>query len=175
MALFHIGIAARATRGVLATFEIQTDAAGTNPAPNTRGVAINQSIVGYVARHNRAGSHKRVPPYCGATDYGTVRPKGSAPLYQRPPVLIPAHHVAAWIHDVGEYHGRPAEYIVLQDAASINRDIILDLDVVADGYVRRNYHVLTNIAAVADPAILHDVREMPDLSSRAYDRRLVNK
>jgi hypothetical protein len=175
MALFHIGIAARPARGVLAALEIQTDPAGTNPAPNTRGVAINQSIVGYVARHNRAGSHKRVPPYCGATDYGAVRPEGSALLYQSPPVLIPAHDVAARIHDVGEYHGRPAEYVVLQDAAGINGDIILDLDVVTDGYIWGDYDVLTDIAVVADPAILHDVREMPDLSPRAYDRGLVNK
>jgi hypothetical protein len=40
--------------------------------------------------------------------------------------------MAAWIDDVREHHRRPAEHVVFEDHAGVERDVVLDLDVVAD-------------------------------------------
>jgi hypothetical protein len=48
---------------------------------------------------------------------------------------------------------------------SINRHVVLNLDVVAQGNARTHDHVLPNVASITDVAIGHDVGEMPDFSA----------
>src|SRR5262249_27434231 len=97
-----------------------------------------------------------------------------ATLHQRSLVFVLARDVAARVHHVGEHHRRPAEHVVFEDAARVDRDVVLDLDVVADGHVGRDHHVLPDIAARADARVLHHVREVPDFAARADLARRVH-
>ena len=52
--------------------------------------------------------------------------------------------------DVGEHHRRPAEHVVFERDAGVDRHVVLDLDVVADHDARRHDDVLADVAATAD-------------------------
>src|SRR6185312_9485199 len=102
---------------------------------------------------------------------GAVGADRGAAAHARGLVFVFARNMAARIGDVGEDHRRAAKHIVFEDDAGIHRNIVLNLDVVADLHVGRYDDVLSDIAGAADPAVFHDVGEVPDLGPRPDDAR----
>ena len=120
------------------------------------------------------GSDKSITANRHTTDNRTVGAEGGALLHERLFVFILPDYVAARIHDVSEYHRRSAEHVVFQDAAGIDRHVVLNLYVVSNHHIRRNDDVLSDIASGADSAIFHNVREMPNLCAGKDQAGLVD-
>ncbi len=157
-----------------AALEIERDAAGAHPAARTGRVAVHQSVIGNVAGDHRPGADERIAADRRAAHHRAIGTERRALAYQRGAVFVLAGHVAARVHDVGEDHRRPAEYVVFQNAAGINRNIVLNFDVIADHHVRGNHHVLADVAVGADAGILHHMREMPDFRAWSNGARLID-
>jgi hypothetical protein len=64
--------------------------------------------------------------------------------------------------------------VVLQLHAGVQRDVVLDLDVIADMHPRRHMHVLSEDALLPNMRVFHDVREVPDLRAAANFARRVH-
>src|SRR5260370_26881276 len=75
--------------------------------------------------------------------------------------------VTAWIDDIREVYGRPTEDIVFKLHPGIHRDIILDLDAVANFDTWADNDVRTEITVASDPGASHYVAEMPDLGTKS--------
>src|SRR6202008_163026 len=87
---------------------------------------------------------------------------GRAALDQSRAELVFALDLGAWVVDVGEHRGGPAEHSVFQGHAFVDRDIVLDLAAVADRYVRAGHDILAERAISPDAGARQDVCEMPD-------------
>src|SRR5213076_1498368 len=109
-----------------------------------------------------------------AADDRGVRTDRAAALHERAPVLVPARHVAPRIHHVGKHAGGPAEHVVFQLDALVDRDVVLDLDVVADFRAGHHDDVLAEVAALADDGAGHHVRKVPDLGAVADHRSVID-
>ena len=88
---------------------------------------------------------------------------------------MPTGHVTTRINHISEHRRRPAKNIVFESHSFVDRDVILNLDVVADNATRRDDNILTKIAVFADPRIFHDMTEMPNLGSLSYRARLFDR
>src|ERR1035438_5954045 len=66
--------------------------------------------------------------------------------------------MASRAHHVAKNHRWTAEDVVLQNAPGIHGYVILDLDITAVRDIRRDHHVLADVAAGADARILHPLR-----------------
>src|SRR5213596_2116308 len=161
-----VGGAADGTRG-LAGGDRQPFAALAHPSHAARRHAHHQRVRRDVGRHDRAGADERVLAERDAAQDRGVGTDGAAPLHARGAVLVLARHVAPRVQHVGEHARRPAEHIVLQGHAFVDRDVVLDLDVVADLRAGHHHHVLAQVAALADDGARHDVAEVPDLRAAA--------
>src|ERR1043165_9166882 len=82
--------------------------------------------------------------------------------------------MTAWGEDVGEDAGRPAEDVVLQRHTLIDRDVVLDLHVVAYLGPGHDDDILSEIAPLADPCSRHHVTEVPDLASLSDLRAVID-
>src|SRR5213592_2338333 len=168
-----VGGAADGTRG-LAGGDRQPFAALAHPSHAARRHAHHQRVRRDVGRHDRAGADERVLAERDAAQDRGVGADGAAPLHARGAVLVLARHVAPRVQHVGEHARRPAEHIVLQGHAFVDRDVVLDLDVVADARTGHHHHVLAQVAALADYRAGHDVAEVPDLRAPADLRPVVD-
>jgi hypothetical protein len=89
--------------------------------------------------------------------------------------------MAAGVYYVGKHRRGSAKDIVLENDSRVDRDIILNLDIIADDTTGRNDYILAQIAVLADLAVLHDVTEVPNLcpppysAGFVYERGFVNK
>src|SRR5688572_7548612 len=166
---------------VVVASELEADAAPADPAPDARRVAVDDRVVGHVARDDAARADDAEASERHAADDRRVGADGSAAPHERAAVLVLALDVASRVDHVREYHRGPAEHVVLEDDARVDRDVVLDLDVVADDASRRDHDVLADVAARADSRVAHHVAEVPDLRAvadlgrRVDDRRLVGK
>lgn len=71
--------------------------------------------------------------------------------------------VAAWIDHIGEDHRGSAKDVVFECHTSVDRDIILDLDIVSQNDTGSDHDILTEVAALANLCLAHDMTEMPYL------------
>src|SRR6185369_14459228 len=103
---------------------------------------------------------KRVPADGVTAYHRRIRAERGAAADRRRPVLVFSRYVAARVHHVREHHRRTAEHVVFEDHTGVDRHVVLNLDVVADGDAGRNHDVLTDVAALADAGARHDMTEM---------------
>ncbi len=146
-----------------------------HPTGGTRWIAHDQGIIRHVLGHHRAGGDKGVTANGHAAhDRGIGADGASAAehglLIQRMPV-----HLRAGIGDVGQHAGRPKKYIVLHHRAGINRNVVLNFDVVAHVHIVGDIDVLAQNALLAQPRPLEHMREMPDFCAGADVRALVHQ
>src|SRR4051812_10987348 len=179
VALLPIFRAARLT--LLRILVGQTLSALAHPADSARRNADHQRVRGYVFRNDASRAHERILVESDAADDRRVGADRRSFAHERPLVFVLARDVAPRIHHVGEDHGRPAEHIVLQHHALVHRDVVLDLDVVADRHAVHHHHVLAKRAPLADDRAAEHVTEVPhlrvcsDLCSIVDVRRLVDE
>jgi hypothetical protein len=83
--------------------------------------------------------------------------------------------MAARIEDIREHHRGTAKYIVLQDHPGVNRDIILNLNVITNYTAGGDHNILTNIAPLTNDAISHNMAEMPYFCAFPNLGRLVDE
>src|SRR5438270_8545581 len=138
-------------------------AALAHPAHATGRHAHHERVRRDVGRHDGTGADERVLAECDAAHDGGVRADRRPPLHEGGAILVLARHVAAGVHHVGENARRPAEHIVLEGDALVDRHVVLDLHVVADARAGHDHDVLAEAAALADDGAGHDVAKMPDL------------
>ena len=86
-----------------------------------------------------------------------------------------AGDVAPGIQHVGEDATRAAEDVILKLDALVDRDVVLDLDVIADPGPRHHHHILAEAAPLANDRTGHHVAEVPDLGAAADDRAVVDE
>src|SRR6185503_9614610 len=175
------GFAGGLAASAVVAADLEADAAITHPALHARRVAVDDRVVRDVARDDAAGSDHAVAPERHTADDRGVRADRRTAFHQRPAVLVLALDEAAWVDHVREHHRGPAEHVVFEDDAGVVRDVVLDLDVVADHALRRDHDILADVAARADLRVAHDVAEVPDLRAcadlgrRVDDCRLVRE
>src|SRR6266581_4203946 len=166
----------RATRGAggRAVRRQEPLAALAHPPYPARGHAHHERVRRHVGGHDGAGADERVlAERHPAHDRGIGADRAAA-FHQRGAVLVLARHVAAGVEHVGEHAGRPAEHVILEGDALVDRHVVLDLDVVADAGAGHHRHVLPEIAALADHGPGHHVAEVPDLRALADPSALVD-
>src|SRR5947208_11620650 len=146
---------ARRQREPLAALAHPADAAGRH--------AHHERVGRDVGGHDGARADERVFAERDAAHDRRVRTDGRASLHERGAILVLARHVAARVHHVREHAGRPAEHVVLEGDALIDRHVVLDLHVVPDARAGHDHDVLPEAAALTDDGAGHDVAEMPDL------------
>src|SRR5437016_3696640 len=135
----------------------------TPPSDSAGRVSNDQREVRHAPGNHRAGPDKGITPDGDATHDGGIGAHRTAPLQpgglvQRVPVDLGAR-----VDDVRQDTRRSEKHIIVNHHTRIDRDIVLNLDVVADRRPTIDVHVLSYDAVCADPCALHDVREMPDL------------
>src|ERR1035441_10809932 len=128
----YIGLGTSAAGGALAAREIELNPACAHPAVYTRGVAVDERVIGYVARHHRSGSYKSIATNGVPADDGTVGAQRRADSNQRRLVFILAYYMATRVHNVSKHHGWAAEDIILENTVQIDGNVVLDLYVVTD-------------------------------------------
>ena len=89
-------------------------------------------------------------------------------MYQGPFILIPPYYRTPGINDIRKHHGRAQEYIIFTNNPRIDRNIVLDLDVVAENYPRGYHYILSDIASGTNSGSWHDMGEMPDPAAFTY-------
>src|SRR5690348_7138037 len=146
-----------------------------HPAHAPGRYAHHQAVGRHIRRHHGARADEGVLAEGGAADDRGVRADRGAPPHPGLPVLVLPGHVAPRVEHVGEHARRPAEHIVLEVHAFVDRHVVLDLHVVADRGARHHHDVLAEARALADHRALHHVTEMPDLGAGADDGAFVEE
>jgi hypothetical protein len=89
--------------------------------------------------------------------------------------------LAAWVDNVGKYHGRPTEHIIFECHSFIDGDIILDFYSITNLRMWANDYVLTDPAVFPDPGVAQHMGHMPDrrafpyFNMGVYECRLVDE
>ena len=78
------------------------------------------------------------------------------------------------IDDIGKYHRRAQKNIIFTTYPCVDRDIVLDFDIVTEDHIGGNHHILTDVAILSYFAIGHDMAEMPDFGPLAYFTALID-
>jgi hypothetical protein len=81
----------------------------------------------------------------------------SALLNKRFCILILTDDGAARVSDVGKNHGRAKDHIIFTNNPGINRNVILNFNVVSQYDTGRNHHILADIASFSNSASRHDM------------------
>ena len=116
----------------------------------------------HVLHHDCAGGDHGPSPYLHAADDRRVRPDRCAFTHDSPFAPIAALGVfRPWRQIVREHAGGTAEHVVLQLHSFVNRDVVLDLDPVADLRVRAHVNVLAERASSTDGGTRLDMAEVP--------------
>src|SRR5579872_59935 len=136
-------------------------------------VAVDEREVRDVSSHHGTRANEGIAPDSDSTDNCGVRSKRRSLLDECRAIFVFTADMTARIHDVRKDHGGTTKDVILQNTAGVNGDVVLNLDVASEHNVWRNNYVLTYITAFADPAVLHYVREVPDLRAGAYFARFI--
>ena len=139
------------------------------------GFPGNESKIGHVLGHHRAGADKGVLSNGDTANDCTVGAESRAPANQGRTQFIHAPNLAARVKHVGKNHRRTAKYIVLESHAFINGDVILDFDPVANVYIGSDDYILPNPTVLANLRVLQDMRNMPDGCSFADLHVIINE
>lgn len=137
----------------------------TNPTCLTRWYADHQRIIRHVMCNCCSSPDKAIAAQGDAAHNRRIRSDRSAFFYNSFPIFVAPNDVAAGIDYIGEYHRRTTKDVVFEFYASIDRNIILDLDVIADLAFRAYHHILAEVTTCSDLRAAHDVREMPNLGA----------
>src|SRR5262249_40042939 len=158
--LFLVAPAAPPTGGTpLHPQPLATLAHPSNPSSRN---ANHQPERGNVRRYYCPGTDERVFADRHSADDGRVGSDARSAPDQRGRVFALPGDVTAGVEHVGEDAGRSAEDIVFQRHAFVDRDVVLDLHVVADPGPGHDDDVLAEVAAFTDLRPGHDVDEVPD-------------
>lgn len=95
--------------------EMKSNSVFRNPANLDRRIADNEGIGINGFGYNSASSHKSIFADIVSTDNGRICSDGCSKLYSSTGIFSTSVHTGAWVDDIGEYTGRPQEYIVLTD------------------------------------------------------------
>lgn len=114
--------------------ELELRPALTHPPDGMPGHTDNQRVRGNISRHHGSRGHKSVRAYRDAANDRAVRPKARASRHERAPVVLGriSGKRGPWSSDIRENHAGAAEYISLERDSLVDRDVILNFDVVAD-------------------------------------------
>jgi hypothetical protein len=77
-------------------------------------------------------------------------------------VLVAPHNVASWVYDICKDRAGSDKNIVFTNYACVQGNIVLYFHIIANADTRRDDYILADIAVFADPAIGHNMAEMPD-------------
>src|SRR6267143_6952676 len=100
----------------------ETLTALAHPADAAGRHAHHERIRRHVRGHDRTRADEGVLAERHAADDRRIRTDRHATLHECGAILMLARHVAPWVHHVGKHTRRPAEHIVLQRHALVNRD-----------------------------------------------------
>jgi hypothetical protein len=153
--------------GSLTLAELKSHATLAHPADPPGRDSYHQGERRHVTPDYRSGSDEAVLTESDAAKDGSIGTNRATPTYQCPLVLGFPGDVAPRIDHVGEHTTRPAKHVVLEHDSFIDRDVVLDLYVVAEPCPRHDHNVLPEVAAFADNGAGHDMAEVPNLGSFA--------
>jgi hypothetical protein len=114
-----------------------------------------------------------LPDHVSADDRG-VGPDGCASPNPRWLELLFAADESARIDDVREHTTRATKYVIFEDDAFVNADVVLNLATIADRHVGADHYVLAERTPPADRNIPQYVTEMPNDGLLADGNGLVN-
>jgi hypothetical protein len=80
-------------------------------------------------------------------------------------VLIATWDGRPWVEHIGENHAGSQEHVIVAGNTAVDRDIVLDLDVVAEYHTWAHDDILAQIATFAQDGTRHNVAEVPDLAT----------
>lgn len=133
-----------------------------HPARLAPGVSDYQCVIRNIARNHRPRANKREAAYRVPADNRGIGPNSCSLLHQRLLVLVTPVHRAAGIGNIRKDHGRAEKNIVFTNHPGIDGHVILHFYIIAQDDLRRDHHVLTNVATRSDATTRHEVREVPD-------------
>src|SRR5215218_4715409 len=165
--------AARGTRR-LAVARVQPDSTLTHPANPPGGYPDHQSKRRHVTSDNCSRADKAVFPQSNPTENGRVGPNRGTAAHERLLILRLSRHMAPGIYYVREHAARPTEDVVLQHNTFVDRNVVLNLHIIAQPRPRHYHHVLPQVAALTDYRARHDMAEVPYLGTQAYDGAVVD-
>lgn len=153
---------------------VEPYAAAAHPANPTRGDSDHKRVIRHVMRDHSTGAYERISPDRDPADNRRVRTERCSALNERALIFRTPVYVAPGSDHIGEDHRWSAEHVVFQLDAAVERYIVLNFYIVADHDAARDVNVLAEDALAADPAVVHYVREVPDLGFVADFARFVD-
>src|SRR4029450_254925 len=113
--------------------------------------------------HHCSRANKGIPPNHRTTDNGGIGANGRPASHQGARILIVTHDLCTWGNDVCKDTRRSTEDIIFEFHPRVDRDVILNLDVIAQHHVRSHMHVLAQNTALPNARPGHHMAKMPDL------------
>jgi len=149
-------------------------AVAAHPGFLAGGIAYHEGIVGDVLGHDAAGSNETVAAQRHpADDRGVRADRGPATDHGLLVEVVPVD-LAAGIGDVGQNTGRPQEDVVLNRGSRIDRDVVLNLDVVADDNPTSHIDILPEDAILPNPGPSQYMTKVPDLGASADNGSIID-
>jgi hypothetical protein len=124
-------------------------------------------VVRNILSHHGTGTDEGVGSNGVSADNSAVGSQGGAFFNENGADLVHFGDFRSRIVDVCEDHGGAAEDAIFQGNSFIGADIVLNLALVANSYVRANYDILADVAVLADLGAGEDMGEVPDLGAFA--------
>lgn len=137
-------------------------AALADPAVLPGWIAVDEGMVRHIACDHGTRPYEGIAPDGCSADDGAVSSQTGPFFDQGWPGLIHPADMSPGIEYIGEDHAGAAEDIIFQRDALVDADVVLHLAAVADGGVRTDDDVLTDIAVFANDRTGHHMAEVPD-------------
>src|ERR1043166_256973 len=135
----------------------------THPAALHRRHPQHKRIVRHIPPHHRSRANEGIAPNRRPTDNGGIGPNRGPAAPHGARILIVPHDLCPGVHDIRKDTRRPTEDIVFEFHPRINRDVVLNLDVIPNDHIRRHMHILPENAALPNASPDHHMAKMPDL------------
>jgi hypothetical protein len=125
--------------------------ANAHPPGDPAGISHHERKIRDILRHNRAGPDEGILSDGNTAQDRAVRTESRAFAHQRAAEFAHSLDFASRIEHIGENHGGAAKYVVFQGDPFINRDVILNLNAIANSDIRSDDNILADTAMLADP------------------------
>jgi hypothetical protein len=158
------------TKGSIAVRKFEPVARPGNPSDLPTGYSHNQSVRGDIFGYYRPCSYESVFTDCITANNRGISPNGGPALDVCFHVFVLALYVAARVDNIGKYHTRPAKNIVFQDNFVVDRNVVLDLDIIAQPGSTAYIAILAKHALTSNFGPGHYMNPVPDFGSIAYLR-----
>src|SRR5690606_27569211 len=89
-------------------------------------------------------------------------------------ILIAPVNCTSRIYDVCKNHGRTQKHVIITGHTSIDRHIVLHLNIFSQNDVWRDHDILSYITILTYLTARHDVGEVPDFDTSCYFSSVVN-